>query len=175
LKIRRAAVVAGSLRRVLSRCFVRGPREIQAVAAVVLVLGCTPAPAQMRIGALLDEVRQNELASLSKYRGKQMALDGVVSASGARPVEQVRAEHSYVGPWGGSSELKRSTEHHPYLYLADPEGRPYGAVLCYFDPEALEDVARVVPGTRLRVTGYFQEPSRSARGIDVVLNHCELP
>lgn len=139
------------------------------------LLACAPTTPAVHVGAMLQDVRTNELAALAKYKDTRLLLGGVVLASGARRVEKLRAEHSYPSVWGGwSSELKSTAEHYPYVYIAGPDGPGQGVVLCYFSPDDVEQVSLLTRGTNVEVSGVFQEPAHTSRGLEVVFYACEV-
>jgi hypothetical protein len=63
------------------------------------------------------------------------------------------------------------TDAFPYLYLADPNDASRAPLLlCYFDPDQLDSVARIPRGARVMLEGTFQGYTQGAT--QVILNSC---
>jgi hypothetical protein len=127
------------------------------------------APATSRIAALAAEGRANLLRAHAAHRDEEMRVEGVVLEAGLKNVETVEGYRTNSAMW----TAREGTVRYPYLVARDPgHDATAGELLCFFDPEEIDDVAALSPGDQVTVRGTFQE--FSAKGGRVVLNACML-
>jgi hypothetical protein len=148
-------------------------RMVWARSSLLLALlgsGCAHAPSA--IAPFIDQGRANVLAATAELRGKSLAVKGVVMSTGLRTIEQYRARRDYANLLSDVT-VRRESIGVPYVMARDAGARDdAGAVLCYFAPEALAQVARIRPDTTVVMTGEFQD--YGAQGSLLVLTACEL-
>jgi hypothetical protein len=139
---------------------------------VAALTACAPPPV-LKVSSLNQEARSNELAAVAAHRGERLRVTGVVTGMGFKKVRSVYGEAG--PPVFGVVEVEMSERQtaYPYLYAQDPAvGDAGGQLLCFFEPDDLDEVSQVAKGSAIVVDGDFQEYSRG--GTLVVLRNCKL-
>jgi hypothetical protein len=156
-----------------------GPR-VWAVAALGLWLGACASTTTSQIASLTAEGRANPLRAHAAHRKEQVRVEALVVSTGLKNVDTIKGNTDAVsadmGPvtlTSGGFTARKGATRFPYLIARDPNSsQAEGELLCFFDPEDIDQVATLDPGSRITLQGRFQEYSKG--GARVVLNMCEI-
>ena len=121
-------------------------------AAVMCSVSCHRTE-QLTPRTMLDEARQDRLATFSRYRERVLQLDGVV------------VDRSWEK--SGSARV-------PLLVLRDAVAPQSGLALCYFREDDLDTVARTPLNTFVRVRGTFQDFIQTKGELSAVFHDCRF-
>jgi hypothetical protein len=138
---------------------------------VIAGVGSCAKPPPARVAELGSEARANEVAAYAHRRKGWFSVTGRVRSMGMAQGRRVVVKHSY---WGGSSTGHFEEVPTPWVELVDEDPRSTDAVRCYFDPEAVDQLAQLRSGevvvARGALHGYGHEPD----GMRVIMNGCRL-
>lgn len=159
------AILAGSMKALL------------ALFVATLVTGCVPT---MQADALLNEVRNNQIAALDAYEGKKIRVTGTIEATGLKNVNETITEGSVTGAnvgdifVGGTESTSRTeTRQVPFVSLKS-DGGTAGNVVCFFSDDNRSVAAKLRADQMTTVQGTVYRVKGSAKYAIVQMNDCDV-
>ncbi len=145
--------------------------RVSLIVALLGVSACQATTSEAPLESVDRDLRASEIDAYSRYKNKRLRTSGVVQELGVRAVDEYTAEHSWMQL---KSTMHRSSVAYPFVQLRDSNA-PGTRLLCYFEPDAIDELEGVKSGMLLKVAGNFQEHVKHADGsLMVVLSGCEL-
>lgn len=143
------------------------------VLPLIALLATSCAHVTVTSDALLQEVRENQIAALDKYQGETIVVTGRVEATGLKNFEETVVEVTggwYGGPRSGTSH---SETHQRAFVSLKTETAKLGNVVCFFSDDNRADAAAAVVGEPISLRGAVYRVSRSRKSALVLMDSCK--
>jgi hypothetical protein len=139
---------------------------------LLLAQGCASIP-HVPTSEVVRRYDENPVAAYLDYRGKTLTVSGTVAQIRLVPRESMKIHESgtVVGPLLSSSSHVSVERDDVAAVTLQPEGR----VLCYFEPNELDDVSKMKVGQTLTTTCQFLQYQGEARHAVAVFGYCHPP
>lgn len=137
---------------------------------VLLLQGC--GAKSVELDRLIHDGRDNEVRAVAKYQKRRIQVTGTVAEVGMTKVERFSATHTAYSRWLATSKVHRGLENHPYVVLKSSAGDSEDSLVCYFDPDDVDEVSEFTDGSEVTLEGKFQEYSEDEGVMMAVLREC---